>query len=70
MTLGLVLLASLAFAGGKKEEGIRLLLTGWMMAEASGGEVWLPERIAEWEKLHPGVKVEIIRVPRKDTKDK
>lgn len=70
VVLSLVLLAALAFAGGKKEEGIRLQFASWMVAEASGGEVWLPERIAEWEKLNPGVKVEIVPVAWEDTKDK
>jgi len=56
---------SFAFA-----EDITLQFTSWMVAEESGGEEWLPERIAEWEKMHPGVKVEIIPLGWEDTPDK
>ncbi len=56
---------SVAFA-----EDITLQFASWMVAEASGGEEWLPERIAEWEKTHPGVKVEIIPLGWEDTPDK
>jgi multiple sugar transport system substrate-binding protein len=41
-----------------------------MVAEESGGEVWLPERIALWEQDHPGVQVEIIPLGWEDTPDK
>ena len=51
-------------------EDITLQFTSWMVAEESGGEEWLPERIAEWEKMHPGVKVEIIPLGWEDTPDK
>jgi multiple sugar transport system substrate-binding protein len=63
------------FAGGKKERGaeeelVTIQFTSWMVAEESGGEVWLPERIAVWEKTHPGVSVEIIPLGWEDTPDK
>ena len=69
----LVLLAGggLLFAGGgKPEEAVKLQFASWMVAEASGGEVWIPERIAAWEKNHPNVKVEILPVAWEDTPTK
>jgi multiple sugar transport system substrate-binding protein len=72
----IVLLALLAgggllFAGaGKPEEAVKLQFASWMVAEASGGEVWIPERIAAWEQSHPNVKVEVIPVAWEDTPTK
>jgi multiple sugar transport system substrate-binding protein len=66
----LALLACAAFAGAGKEEGTRIQFASWMVAEESGGEVWLPERIAFWESQHPGIKVDIVPVGWEDTKDK
>ena len=41
--------ASLAFGGGQKDGAkggkTSLKFVSWMVAEASGGEVWIPERI-------------------------
>ena len=66
----LLLLAGLVFAGAKKEEGVRLQFASWMVAEESGGEEWLPERIAVWESENPGVKVEIVPIGWEDTPNK
>ena len=66
----LVLLAGGVFAGAKKEEGVRIQFASWMVAEESGGEVWLPERIAVWESRNPGVKVEIVPIGWEDTPNK
>jgi multiple sugar transport system substrate-binding protein len=68
--LALLLLAGAAFAGAKKEEGVRIQFASWMVAEASGGEEWLPERIAYWESQNPGVKVEIVPIGWEDTPSK
>jgi ABC-type sugar transport system ATPase subunit len=59
----LLLLFSFTFAlGAEKKKGaeVKLQFTSWMVAEASGGEVWLPERIGVWEKAHPGVEFGMI----------
>ncbi|MBN1837696.1 MAG: sugar ABC transporter substrate-binding protein [Spirochaetales bacterium] len=68
----LLLAAALSFAGGAQEAeaGARLQFASWMVAEESGGEVWLPERIAYWETQHPGVKVEIVPLAWEDTPNK
>ena len=69
----LLVTASALAGGGKKKEAVekvKLQFTSWMVAEASGGEVWLPERIRAWEKMHPGVEVEIIPLAWEDTPDK
>jgi multiple sugar transport system substrate-binding protein len=70
----LILCGSLASAGGKKgapkEEGITIQFASWMVAEESGGEEWLPERIAVWEQDHPGVQIEIIPLGLEGTPDK
>jgi multiple sugar transport system substrate-binding protein len=63
----LVVFAGLTFAGGGKETGTRLQFASWMVAEESGGEVWLPERIAYWETQHPDVKVDIVPIAWEDT---
>jgi multiple sugar transport system substrate-binding protein len=68
--LALTACGVLLFAGAKPEEGVKLQFASWMVAEASGGEVWIPERIAAWEKNHPNVKVEIIPVAWEDTPTK
>jgi len=68
--LVLLLLASAVYAGAKKEEGVRIQFASWMVAEESGGEVWLPERIAYWESQNPGVKVEIVPIGWEDTPSK
>ncbi len=68
--LVLLLLASAVYAGAKKEEGVRIQFASWMVAEESGGEVWLPERIAYWESQNPGVKVEIVPIGWEDTPTK
>jgi ABC-type glycerol-3-phosphate transport system substrate-binding protein len=60
----------LLFAGGEAEQGIKLQFASWMVAEASGGEVWIPERITAWEQSHPNVKVEVIPVAWEDTPTK
>jgi multiple sugar transport system substrate-binding protein len=76
LSLIILLACSLAFAGGGKkdegaaEEGITIQFASWMVAEESGGEEWLPERIAVWEQDHPGVNVDIIPVGWEDTPDK
>jgi multiple sugar transport system substrate-binding protein/arabinogalactan oligomer/maltooligosaccharide transport system substrate-binding protein len=66
--------ASLAFAGGAKEPGagekVTLKFVSWMVAEASGGEVWIPDRVKAWETLHPNVTVEVIPLAWEDTPDK
>ena len=66
----LLVIGGLAFAGGAKEAGTRLQFASWMVAEESGGEVWLPERIAYWETQNPGVKVEIVPIAWEDTPNK
>jgi multiple sugar transport system substrate-binding protein len=68
----LVLVGAAVFAGGQKEKaaGTKLQFSSWMVAEASGGEVWIPERIQAWEKQHPNVSVEIIPLGWEDTPDK
>jgi len=70
VVLILLLLAGLVFAGAKKEEGVRIQFASWMVAEESGGEEWLPERIAVWESENPGVKVEIVPIGWEDTPNK
>ena len=70
VVLLLVLFTSVAFAGAKKEEGVRIQFASWMVAEESGGEQWLPERIAFWESQNPGVKVEIVPIGWEDTPSK
>lgn len=70
VVLLLVLLTSAVFAGPKKEEGVRIQFASWMVAEESGGEQWLPERIAFWESRNPGVKVEIVPIGWEDTPNK
>ena len=71
MAIAVVAVAGgLVFAGGKKEEGVRLQFASWMVAEESGGEVWLPQRIAHWESQNPGVKVEIVPIGWEDTPNK
>jgi multiple sugar transport system substrate-binding protein len=57
-----------AFAAGP--EKVTIQFASWMVAEQSGGEVWLPQRIHEWEKSHPNVTVEIIPLPWENTPDK
>jgi multiple sugar transport system substrate-binding protein len=42
----------------------------FMVAEASGGEEWIPERIGVWEESHPGVKVEVVPIGWEDIPDK
>jgi multiple sugar transport system substrate-binding protein len=68
----LLVVGASAFAGGQKEKaaGVKLQFSSWMVAEASGGEVWLPDRIQAWEKAHPNVSVEIIPLGWEDTPDK
>lgn len=70
---------SLVFAGGSKEkssknagekEEITLQFVSWMVAEASGGEEWIPERIKVWESKHPGVHVKVVPLAWEDTPDK
>ena len=75
--LGVFLLScSIALAGGKKEvapveeEGITIQFSSFMVAEASGGEVWIPERIKVWEESHPGVTVEVVPIGWEDIPDK
>jgi multiple sugar transport system substrate-binding protein len=79
--LGVLLLFSVGvvFAAGQGEaakgdtgkgEPIKLQFTSWMVAEQSGGEVWLPERIKVWEKSHPNVTVEVTPLGWEDTPDK
>jgi len=66
-------LATFVFAGGQRGEAagkIDLQFASWMVAEASGGEVWLPERIKAWEEKNPNVRVEIIPLGWEDTPDK
>jgi multiple sugar transport system substrate-binding protein len=65
----LALATTWAFAAGK-EEGVRIQFASWMVAEESGGEEWLPERIAYWESQNPGVKVEIVPIGWEDTPNK
>lgn len=59
-----------AGAQAEKEEGVTLQFASWMVAEESGGEVWLPERIGVWEEQNPGVNVEIVPVGWEDTPSK
>jgi len=66
---------TIVFAGGEKEEAvveeeITIKFCSFMVAEASGGEEWLPERIKVWEEQHPNVKVEVIPLAWEDTPDK
>jgi ABC-type glycerol-3-phosphate transport system substrate-binding protein len=42
----------------------------FMVAEASGGEEWIPERIGVWEESHPGVKVEVVPIGWEDIPNK
>jgi ABC-type glycerol-3-phosphate transport system substrate-binding protein len=49
---------------------VKLQFCSWMVAEQSGGEVWLPQRIKEWEKSHPNVSVEVIPLAWEDTPNK
>jgi ABC-type glycerol-3-phosphate transport system substrate-binding protein len=70
LLLALLAGGGLLFAGAKPEEVVKLQFASWMVAEASGGEVWIPERVAAWEKSHPNVKVEIIPVAWEDTPTK
>jgi multiple sugar transport system substrate-binding protein len=67
-----LLTAGSLFAGAQpeKEEGVTLQFASWMVAEESGGEVWLPERIAAWEEQNPGVNVEIVPLGWEDTPSK
>lgn len=58
-----------AFAAGA-EKKVTIRFASWMVAEQSGGEVWLPQRIHEWEKAHPNVTVEITPLAWEDTPDK
>ncbi len=71
--LFLFLLTS-AFTGGQKEGAkagkTTLQFASWLVAEASGGDVWLPERIKAWEKMNPNVSVEIVPIGWEDTPDK
>jgi multiple sugar transport system substrate-binding protein len=66
--------ASLAFGGGQKDGAkggkASIKFVSWMVAEASGGEVWIPERIKAWEQSHPNVSVEVIPLAWEDTPDK
>src|SRR5512136_2307040 len=66
--------AGTSFAAGQAEpksgEKVTLQFSSWMVAEQSGGEVWLPERIKVWEKSHPNVTVEVIPLGWEDTPDK
>ena len=61
-------------AAGQKEGAkggkASLKFVSWMVAEASGGEVWIPERIKAWEQSHPNVSVEVIPLAWEDTPDK
>jgi multiple sugar transport system substrate-binding protein len=69
----LLILFSFTFAlgaGKKKVAEVKLQFSCWMLAEESGGEVWLPDRIGVWEKAHPGVKVELIPLGWEDTPNK
>ncbi len=54
----------------EKEEQITLKFASWMLAEASGGEKILPEKLKEWEAMHEGVTVEIVPLAWEDTPDK
>jgi ABC-type glycerol-3-phosphate transport system substrate-binding protein len=56
--------------GQEEEEGITLQFASWMVAEESGGEEWIPERIDVWEKDHPGVNVEVVPIGWEDTPNK
>ena len=49
---------------------IKLQFVSWMVAEASGGEEWIPERVKVWEKAHPNVSVEVIPLPWEETPNK
>ena len=49
---------------------IKLQFVSWMVAEASGGEEWIPERIKVWEQSHPNVSVEVIPLPWEETPNK
>jgi ABC-type glycerol-3-phosphate transport system substrate-binding protein len=66
--------AGSSFAAGQAEpksgEKVTLQFVSWMVAEQSGGEVWIPERIKVWEKSHPNVTVEVIPLGWEDTPDK
>jgi multiple sugar transport system substrate-binding protein len=70
----LLLCSNLAFAGGRKEapeeETVTIQFVSWMVAEESGGEEWLPERIGVWAQDHPGVQVEVTPLGWEDTSDK
>ncbi len=68
----LLLSCFVALAGGQKEKaaGVRLQFTSWMVAEASGGEEWIPERVKAWEQQHPNVSVEVVPLAWEDTPDK
>lgn len=69
-----VALVSLTYARGTSEPAatkpVELSFASWMVAEASGGEVWLPERIKVWEKSHPNVTVKVVPLAWEDTPDK
>jgi multiple sugar transport system substrate-binding protein len=63
------LLLVLVLASGSAAP-IRLQFVSWMVAEASGGEEWIPERIKVWEQAHPNVSVEVIPLPWEETPNK
>lgn len=64
-----LLLFLLAAASGTAAP-IKLQFVSWMVAEASGGEEWIPERIKAWEAMHPDVSVEVIPLPWEETPNK
>ncbi len=75
--LGVTLLLFSSFvlyAGGSgeaAEAGVKKIqFASWMVAEESGGEVWLPERIDYWESKNPGVEVEVVPLGWEDTPDR
>jgi ABC-type glycerol-3-phosphate transport system substrate-binding protein len=65
-----ILLAALSVPTTFAADKVKLQFCSWMVAEQSGGEVWLPERIKEWEKSHPNVSVEVIPLGWEDTPNK
>ena len=69
----IALTAVTVFAGGKQEAGdetVIIQFASWMVAEESGGEVIIPQKIKEWESAHPGVTVEAVPLGWEDTPDK
>ncbi len=66
--IGILLLLFVVASGSAAP--VKLQFVSWMVAEASGGEEWIPARVKVWEGTHPNVDVEVTPLPWEETPNK